>query len=168
MLLGVQSEFLICAKELLGTQAEAARYIRSKEDILKSLGETFTNDHRAAHTTAPDAVSQPQAAPAPARAPAAEAQSHGPAEARKATTLRPGFLTGGSRPKEVVERKPVRPASHAIVLDYPDGAAVEFDRFSNGRLVLRACRSRSNANDGCFISQGFDYGFVSVLLGGVI
>jgi len=124
-------------------------YIRSKEDILKSLASGMNNsaphpgyNQQAAQAPAP-AMSQPSAAtqpapPAPPASPAppstARETQNSPPEAPKSTTLRPGFLTGGSRAKEVTQKAQRQP-SQAIVLDYPDGAMVEFDRFSNGRWV---------------------------------
>ena len=129
-------------------QQDVARYIRSKEDILKSLASGMNNSaphpgYNQQEAPAP-AMSQPSAAtqpapPAPPASPAppstARETQNSPPEAPKSTTLRPGFLTGGSRAKEVTQKAQRQP-SQAIVLDYPDGAMVEFDRFSNGCSAL--------------------------------
>ncbi|CAE7401998.1 rnf217 [Symbiodinium pilosum] len=115
-------------------------YIRSKEDILNSLAggtryDTRESKHTVAQTASQAGAQSPEQNAAPVTAPSAEARNGSQPEARKSTTLRPGFLIGGSQAKEALERKPARPHSQAIVLDYPDGAVVEFDRFSNGRWV---------------------------------
>ncbi|CAE7570876.1 rnf217 [Symbiodinium microadriaticum] len=118
-------------------------YIRSKEDILKSLASGMNHstpgyNQQPPQARAPNAMPPPSAATAPPPAPPAPPtarETQSPVEAPKSTTLRPGFLTGASRAKEVTQKAQRQP-SQAIVLDYPDGAMVEFDRFSNGCSAL--------------------------------